>query len=50
MSDRSAILFVHVEPAVKQALVARAEAHERSLSQELRFLLRRELEQDEQTR
>jgi hypothetical protein len=42
--DDSAVLFVRIEPALKDAVDLLAEANERSLSQQVRHVLRREVE------
>ena len=47
MEKREEVLFVRVEPQLKSALALLAEQHERSLSQEVRWLLGREVERVE---
>jgi predicted HicB family RNase H-like nuclease len=42
--DDSAILFVRLAPSLKNAIDLLAEQNERSLSQEVRHVLRREVE------
>jgi hypothetical protein len=48
MNKQDAVLFVRLEPSLKQAVDDLAAENERSLSQQVRHLLRREV--DAQTR